>query len=195
MNGGEESADDRKTSAPAFLVHAAGVATAWLVLFWLNDVLFAAVEVDAFTSWVFLPAAIRVLAVMLFGWAGIAGLFLGSCITIGPEVQSNWAHAGAISLVSALAPLIAVRTCQGWLKLPDTLAGLNPRNLLLFALAGAATSVALHQFAFLLFDTRDDVLEGVVPMFVGDLIGTALVLFAASCAVRLVDQVTTRGSR
>ena len=195
MSGGEQSADDGQTSAPAFLVHAAGVAAAWLVLFWLNDVLFAAVEVDAFTSWVFLPAAIRVVAVMLFGWAGIAGLFLGSCITIVPEVHFNWARAGAISLVSALAPLIAVRTCQGWLNLPDTLAGLNPRNLLLFALAGAAASVALHQFVFVLFDTRDDVLEGMVPMFVGDLLGTALVLFAASCAVRLVDRFATRGSR
>lgn len=195
MNDRDALTADRKTSVPAFLLQSAAIVAAWLVLFWLNDVLFDAAEVDAFISWIFLPAAIRVLAVMLFGWAGVVGLFLGSCITIGPDVAPNWAHAGAISLVSALAPLIAVRACHRRLNLPDTLAGLNPRNLLCFSIAGAATSVALHQPVFALFDTRDNVLEGVVPMFVGDLLGTALVLFAASFAIRLVDRLAAAEHR
>jgi len=195
LSGGEESADDRKTSAPAFLVHAAGIAAAWLALYWLNDALFNGVEVDPFVSWVFLPAAIRMLAVMVFGWAGVAGLFIGSWITIGPDVQYNWAHAAAISLVSALAPLIAVRTCQRRLGLPDTLAGLKPRNLLCFSILGAATSVGLQHVVFALFRTRDDLLQGIVPMFVGDVIGTALVLVIARYAVHLVDRARERGNR
>lgn len=194
MNDRDALTADRKTSVPAFLLQSAAIVAAWLVLFWLNDALFEAAEVDAFISWIFLPAAIRVLAVMLFGGAGVAGLFVGSCIT-GPDVDANWAQAGAISLVSAVAPLIAVRACQRRLNLPDTLAGLNSRNLLCFSIAGAAVSVALHQLVFALFDTRDDLLEGVVPMFVGDLVGTALVLFAASAAVRLVDRLAAGARR
>lgn len=128
-----------------FLLQTAGVVLGWLALYKLNDLLFPAAEIDPFVSWIFLPAAIRVLAVMVFGPAGVIGLFIGSYLTIEPEVQENMVHAGMISLVSAVAPLIAVRFCQTRLALPDTLAGLRPRNLFCFSLAGAVLNVGLHQ--------------------------------------------------
>ena len=56
---------------------------AWCSAYYLNEWLFLQfILVKNFISWVFLPAAIRVLAVLLAGWIGVVGDFLGMLIVL-----------------------------------------------------------------------------------------------------------------
>lgn len=56
----------------------AGVAVAWPLVLWFNRWLFAPLDYMAWASWVFLPAAVRILAVLVFAEAGAIGLVLGA---------------------------------------------------------------------------------------------------------------------
>ena len=62
----------------------------WTGLFYLNEWLFSAVSLSSVINWVFLPAAIRMLAVMALGWVGVAGLFVGALLTTDIVMHSGW---------------------------------------------------------------------------------------------------------
>lgn len=54
------------------------VAVAWVIVFKLNQLLFDGTRNSRWTHWIFIPAAVRIIAVMLLGWRGAAGLVLGA---------------------------------------------------------------------------------------------------------------------
>ena len=58
-------------------IEVGGVALAYWLLYDLNAWFFASFSFTATVAWIFLPAAIRVIAVLLLGWRGFAGLFIG----------------------------------------------------------------------------------------------------------------------
>lgn len=186
--------DGREPTRPgAFALQAVGVALAWIALYRLNEVLFSAIVVDRFITWIFLPAAIRVLAVLVFGCAGVAGLFIGALLT-SPPWDSLLMQNLTVSLVSATAPLLAVQFCRRRLGLAADLKGLTLGELLQVGLVGSGLSAVLHNLAFFLFQMRTDAYVGLLPMFVGDLVGTLIVLFAAAVLIRLADE-RSRGQR
>jgi hypothetical protein len=86
---------DKPTTAPLVewvfsLAVAASVAALWVGLFKFNSIFFEYLGVSQYISWVFLPAAIRMISVMLFDWVGAAGLFVGAVITSDPVLNHNF---------------------------------------------------------------------------------------------------------
>lgn len=167
------------------------VAVSWLVLYELNTFLFADIHMTSFISWIFLPAAIRMLAVMIGGWAGALGLFLGAVFTNLELLEYEPFNVLMIAALSALGPLFAVYLCTRWLKLPDDLAGLQRSQLLVFAVAGAVFNVFPHNLYFYMTGLSFDAWSGILPMFVGDLAGTLIVLYLASFFIRLFANKST----
>ncbi len=160
------------------------VAVSWIMLFKLNSVLFSTIGVTQFISWIFLPAAIRMLSVMLLEWIGAAGLFLGALVTSEISLDHNLSEALMLSGMSALGPVLTVAICTRWLRLPPNLAGLGPRQLTLFALIGALCNVVPHNIYFYFAEHSHSLFEGMVPMFIGDLTGTIIVLYLAALILR-----------
>ena len=105
---------------------ALAVAVLWTCLFYANEWLFSNLSVSKVIHWIFLPAAIRMLAVMALGWVGAIGLFIGALLTNDMVSHSAWADAIAIAALSALGPLAAVRFCTQRLGLREDFAGLRP---------------------------------------------------------------------
>jgi hypothetical protein len=170
----------------AMVLFAMGVATVWVALFQLNDLLFSELNLTGFITWIFLPAAIRMFAVMIGGWAGALGLFVGAILTNLSLLEVEPLNAMVIAALSALGPVIAVHLCTRWLQLPGDLAGLQRSHLLVFALAGAVFNVFPHNLFFYTIGLSHDAWSGVLPMFVGDLSGTLVVLYLASFSIRIV---------
>jgi hypothetical protein len=174
------------SSRAAEFSFAAGVTmTAWIVLYQLNAWWFTALDWAEGVSWVFLPAAVRLLAVLMFGTAGALGLFLGGVFTMTMIEEASWPKALGIAACSALAPLLAVGLMLRRLRLPSSLCGLRTRHLALLAVASAAASVVLHNLYYWASDQRGDPLSGLLPMFAGDIAGTVIVLYLARSAMRL----------
>jgi hypothetical protein len=160
-------------------------AAAWVVLHQVNAMWSEALAWSAGVTWLFLPAAIRPLAILLFGVWGAVGLFIGSLVTMTLFTDAQAGHVLAVAGLSALAPLLAVNLGLRLLKLEGHLGGMTARQLLALVVASAAVSVCLHNLYYWVADLQQGPFSGVVPMFVGDLLGTLLVLYAARSLLRL----------
>lgn len=176
----------RPLAAQDVLVYGTGVAIAWYLLYHLNQWMFASFMVSDQVSWIFLPAAIRMLAVVLFGWAGVLGLFLGALFTNQLFGEVPFITAMTMSVLSSLGPWLAYRTCIQWFNLPDDLAGLKPRHLLILSAVGAFFICVPHCIFFYVSGISTSLWHDLIPMFTGDLVGTLVVLYAASWLLKLL---------
>lgn len=169
-------------------------ALAWAVLYRLNDIWSDALAWSEGVTWFFLPAALRPLAILLFGLRGAMGLFLGSLLTMSVFTDAPMERVMSVAAISALAPLIAVTCALRCLTLRHHLRGLTTLHLLLIVVASSALSVALHNLYYWNTDFHADPFSGMLPMFVGDLLGTFVVLYLARTALRLHGRLR-RGRR
>lgn len=127
-----------------FFAGMAAVALAYVLFFKLNEWLFSMAKVSDHISWVFLPAAIRMLAVLLLGWAGVAGLYLGSLSMLGASFSVDPLAALVIAGISSVPCLLAARIVQRLLGVSSDLAGMTGRQLLIFGVAGGLASSGAH---------------------------------------------------
>lgn len=166
-----------------FIFEAIGVAIAWTLLFKLNMWAFKSLEVNHFVSWIFLPAFIRILSVLLFGWAAVTGLIIGAIITSNPaDIGHTTPY--VLALISGVGPMIAVRFCEYVLKLPPTLIGIRPSHLFIFAITGAFVNVSLNGYYFALHQLPSHPITCLSPMFIGDMLGSIIMLYVASFTLK-----------
>ena len=157
----------------------------WLALYYLNAWVFSLAVFTKTVSWVFLPAAIRLLAVLLWDWRGALGIWVGTLATnVGVFAVLSPESLGVAS-ISAAAPLLAVSMMRHRLHLHRDLAGLDARSLALLALASAAFSVVLHSLFFLSLGLFQGGFAAAFSMLVGDALGTLLVLYFVKFAARV----------
>ena len=158
------------------------VVLTWIVFYRMSLWLFAYFEYNPRVYWVFLPAGIRMIAVFIFGWVGVLGLFIGSIITNEVELSGYVIYLAAIS---AMSPIVAKRACKWWFNIPDTLQGLSSMQLLAFAITGALSNALLSNLYFY-FTDRANSLKGFFPMFVGDMLGTLIIFYLVVKILQLI---------
>jgi hypothetical protein len=170
------------------LVETITVAGLWVALFTVNGWLFSSAEASKYVSWIFLPAALRILSVMVLDWDAVPGLFLGAMITNQLLVGSSVSTSLTLSFISALSPLLAIRVSTSWLKLSTDLAGIHIKQLILISGTGAFTSAIAHNTYFLLSNPAHKWMGGIVPMLCGDMLGTCVILYLSSAVLRLMPE-------
>lgn len=180
-------ANPRAYSVQDVLLFGTGVALAWFVLFHLNHWLFESLNVTSLVSWIFLPAAVRMLAVVLFGWVGVLGLFVGSMMTNQLLEDEPFVTALTLSVLSATGPWVAFKSCSQWLVLPEDLSGLRPSHLLVLSAAGAVLTAVPHCLFFYLSGLSSSLYSHMIPMLTGDFVGTLIVLYAAALVLKLAS--------
>jgi hypothetical protein len=180
------AAPKTQTNVLTIATSAIAVALLWVLLFRLNQWAFSSFEVTVFITWIFLPAAIRMLAVMACDWVGALGLFAGALFTNQTNSSGGLTDGLVLAFLSAAGALVAFWCCTRLLRLPSNLTGLTARQLLVFAITGAMFNAVPHNIYFYLSDRMASPTEGLVPMFLGDLLGTVVVLYAVSFALRLM---------
>jgi hypothetical protein len=181
-----DAAAKKQSHVWVMVASAIAVALLWVLLFRLNRWAFSSIDVTIFISWIFLPAAIRMLAIMACDWVGAVGLFAGALFTNQADPTISLTDGIVLAFLSSAGPLVAFWCCTRLLRLPFTLTGLTAKQLLVFATVGAALNAVPHNIYFFLSGRMTSPIEGLVPMFLGDLIGTMVVLYAVSLALRLL---------
>lgn len=154
-------------------------AALYFSLYHLNDWLFQALKVHAGASWIFLPAGVRLLCTLLFAGEGAVGLLLASLLIVTlPLGEPMDMMTGLVAAcISAGAPYLVYRLAQR-AGLPASLHTLTPARLSALALAYAFANAGLHSLWFALSGHFTDLLRGFAAMFVGDLLGTLIVVYA-----------------
>jgi hypothetical protein len=170
-----------------------GVAIAWCVFFELNDWLFSQLAYIERAHWIFLPAALRVIAVLLLGSKGAVGLMVGAYFTLPYASPDDLTFEIALAVSSGLAPLAAVAICQRFFTISSDLAGLRGSHIVALSVASAfANSVLLNILMFVAGKHHDDGLLA-ATIFIGDMLGAALFLFTIALAVSAFTR--SRGMR
>ena len=82
-----------------------------------NELLFRAVELDRYRYLIFLPAGLKLLLVMLFGWRGVMGVALGiACSTLSEFSDLSLAQGLLFGATLALSTQLALRACSVLLR-------------------------------------------------------------------------------
>lgn len=161
------------------------VALAWVIVFKLNQLLFDGTRNSRWTHWIFIPAAVRIIAVMLLGWRGAAGLVLGAWFTLRPEDAGYLPHAIALPVSSGLAPLFAMSMWRRLTGLREDLNGLRASDIVGLALSCAVMNSALLNLVLTLTGSVQRELLQIVTVVVGDAAGIMIVLMPLALLLSL----------
>lgn len=157
-----------------------------------NDWLFHRLEFAPGIHYVYLPAGMRLLCVLLFAEAGAIGLLL-VCWGFGFLVQfpGQFERPFVGGILAAAVPYLVYRLARDRWGLGASLANLTPRRLLWLVLAYSAASPLLHHAYFALAG-HQKLLGGLFAMFVGDLLGSLIVIYGLKALLALLPRPLTR---
>lgn len=154
----------------------------------VNEWLFRRFEFAPGINWIYLPAGMRLLCTLLFAEAGAVGLLLVSwAVSFFLFFPHDFQRAFMGGILATLAPWLVYRGARRAWGLQSSLANLTPGRLLLLCVAYSFASPLLHHVWFALRG-QDDLLAGFVAMFVGDLAGTLIVIYAVKGLLALLPR-------
>ena len=163
----------------------------WVALYDINHwVMVSYLESAPNVAWLFLPAGVRLILIMVFEDKSLLGLFLGSMTTgfIFNDLNLSLGLITLTSLIATLAPYLAYRIVKRYqFELSGDLGGLNLDTIASLALGVALLSTLGHHLIFRLNEEIFGVqgLGSVMTFFAGDLIGTLVILVLVFVAFRL----------
>lgn len=147
----------------------------------LNEWLFVMLvnaEVVPGINWVYLPAGMRLLCTLLFAEAGAIGLLIVSWLVCFLHFFPNdFSRAFMGGILATAAPYLVYKLSQQLFGLHASLINLTPKRLLVCVVAYSVASPLLHHIWFFLHGDHVDFVRDFLVMFVGDLIGTLIVIY------------------
>lgn len=178
---------DLKNKAIQHLGYACITVVAFISLNWLNELAFIRFEQSNGINWVFLPAGIRLLATLLFGFAGFTGLLLASIyLNFQHFVFDDDVRALSGAVAAAGGPYLAYLFAKHWFDLGPRLGNLTARRLLFTGVLCGLMSPIFHH-AFMWVQTGRVDWTAFIAMATGDIIGILIVLYAAKGLITLTD--------
>ena len=160
-----------------------GVALLWLAVFNVNMWLFSHAAFSERAHWIFLPAAFRIIAVLVLGMRGGAGLMLGAYLTLPHTNPNDFYYEILLAISSGVAPVIAVFFCKSLFTINHDLSGLNGWHVIALSVSCAvANSAVLNALMWTMGKQQADI-EAIAAIFVGDVLGAAIVLAAIALAM------------
>lgn len=171
-----------------------GVAVVWLACFKLNDFAFSQFAHSSRAHWIFLPAALRILAVLLFDRAGAVGLMFGAYLTLPHSSTDDLPYELILSISSGIGPLVAVVLGRRVFSIAADLSGLRGKHIVVLSVAGAAANSALVNGVMASMGRWHGDVQQLFTIFIGDMLGTAIMLTAVVGAIVMITRVS-RSSR
>jgi hypothetical protein len=177
-----------KEKAVTHLGYVGFTAIIFLGFNWINELFFIQFEQSNGINWVFLPAGIRLLATLLFGFAGFAGLLLaGIYLNFHHFVFDAGFRAWSGAIARAGGPYLAYLFAKHWFDLRPRLGGLTAQRLLFTGvLCGLMSPVFHHAFTWVQTGLVDWL--ALTAMIIGDIIGILIVLYIAKGLIALTER-------
>jgi len=160
----------------------------YFVFYQFNDWLFASLELHTGAHWIYLPAGLRLLCTLLLGIEGAIGIFIASlAVSLANMAHVDFTTMLVASVISAAMPYLAYRTALH-LGMPPSLENLSVKILFALTVLYALLNSAAHSAWYRLRDVSSDSLNTFFVMFIGDLIGTLIIIYTIKFMLVLFDR-------
>ncbi len=167
-----------------------GTALFFLAALIINEWVFTRSEFIRGINWVYLPGGVRLLCTLLFGVSGAVGLLIASLIACFTYFfPDDFIRSAVGSVISALAPYITYVLAVECLGLHKSLDNLTPRRLIICAIVCAFLISTLHHIWFAFTDPEAALLSTFGVMFLGDLIGSLVMLYILKIALSIISRI------
>ncbi|MBU3668247.1 MAG: hypothetical protein FGM53_06940 [Rhodocyclaceae bacterium] len=162
----------------------------WYVM-WLIQLQLTVFDYALGVSLIFLPAGIRTLAVLIFGFRGAIGVFLGSVIStsgyMGHVESLNFFSICIIAAVSAFSSYLMMALVCWWRRIGSNLDELVFRDILSIVFTQGLLSASLHQIIYAFhpiaseYDhpSQAETLRLWAAMATGDVVGSMIMMLSA----------------
>jgi hypothetical protein len=181
------------SSTSLFLMGALISALLYSTLFFLNDWVTEAVKYDLGVSWIYLPAGLRLLLILIFGLAGAIGIAVASfAISYFGVFPPDLVTCIGIGLISGFAPLLAKWIVVSNISINTDLSNLSIQKIILCIIVYALMSSGLHQYWFELRDLESGSLNHFLVMFVGDIAGSVLLIAVIKYSIDMLKRSKPR---
>jgi hypothetical protein len=156
-----------------------GTVAVFVLSLWVNQEVFTHSEFVRGVNWIYLPSGIRLLSTLLLGSDGAIGLLIASWLV---DFLYFFPHdpirsiAGGI--IATVAPYSTYRLAREHYGLQASLTNLTPKRLLILAVAFSIANPLLTNIWLALCGNTTSIGERFFVMFVGDLSGALIVLYA-----------------
>ncbi len=169
------------------------VTVTYYLAFFLNDYFFSFTAYTDHVNWVYLPSGIALAYVLVLEGIGALGLFFAS-IAINLQLHSTDPIVTDLvtSFISAITPLIARQLCVYWIDLDENLGDLTFKKITECCIVFALISSVFHQLWFHIDKLDEIFFEDFLAMFIGDVLGSLIILFIGSLGLRLYRQYATQ---
>ena len=162
---------------------------AFSVSLWINQEVFAYTSFVRGVNWIYLPSGVRLLGTLLLGFDGAIGLLLAGLIT---DFLYWFPHdpvrAIAGAFLGSLAPYLVYRLALEYYDLRASLTNLTPKRLLVLAVAYSIANPLFHHVWFALTGATKNWFDSFFTMFVGDLTGALIILYAMKGILALLPK-------
>jgi hypothetical protein len=166
-----------------------GTVVAFIVSLWINQEVFSHTSFVQGVNWVYLPSGIRLLSTLLVGVDGFLGLLAAGLLA---DFLYWFPHdpvrAVAGAVLGSLAPYLVYRLALEYYDLRASLTNLTPKRLLVLAIAYSVANPLFHHLWFAMTGETIKWFESFFSMFVGDLAGALIVLYAMKGILALLPK-------
>jgi hypothetical protein len=165
----------------------------FVVSLWVNQEVFTHSEFVRGVNWIYLPSGVRLLATLLLGADGAIGLLLASwLVDFLYFFPNDPIRSIAGGIIATVAPYATYRLAREHYGLQASLSNLTPKRLLVLALAFSVANPLLTNIWLALCGNTTNIGERFFAMFVGDLSGALIVLYAMKALLSIVPKAAQR---
>ncbi|WNC88880.1 hypothetical protein RI103_14420 [Paraburkholderia sp. FT54] len=164
-----------------------GTAVVFILSLWLNQEIFTHTEFVRGVNWIYLPSGVRLLSTLLLGGDGAVGLLIASwLVDFFYFFPHDPVRSFAGGIIATVAPYAVYRLALERYNLRASLTNLTAKRLLVLALAYSIANPLLHHIWFFLQGDTQNIVTRFFAMFVGDLAGALIMLYAMKALLSLL---------
>ncbi|WP_321865262.1 MASE1 domain-containing protein [Paraburkholderia tropica] len=168
-----------------------GTVVVFVLSLWINQEVFTHSEFVRGVNWIYLPSGVRLLATLLFGADGAIGLLVASwLVDFLYFFPNDPIRSIAGGIIATIAPYAVYRIARERYGLRASLTNLTPKRLLVLALAFSVANPLLTNIWLALNDNTTNIGERFFAMFVGDLSGAVIVLYAMKALISIAPRAS-----
>lgn len=169
------------------LITLLATASAYFLLDAFNRLLFSSSILTNGGNWIYLPSGLRLAFILIFLNTGALAIVLASC-AIGLVHYSGMDSLTVLGagFISGFSPWLARLICLDTFKIDTQLHQLNTRALVKMAVIFAAIHAVMQQMWLTWWEPSTQFVDATAVMFLGDLLGTFILLYIAKYALSLL---------